>query len=67
MTLFVSSCTCNAYQHQCFCFATQGKGIDCFATHPGIADTRLYPKLDTGKPEGKGIELFEKVPWAFKG
>ena len=39
----------------------QGKGIDCMATHPGIADTRLYPKLDTSKPEAKAVSLFEKV------
>lgn len=31
------------------------------ATHPGIADTRLYPKLDTSKPEAKAVSLFEKV------
>lgn len=39
----------------------QGKGIDCMATHPGIADTRLYPKLDTSKPEAKAVSLFEKI------
>jgi len=31
------------------------------ATHPGIADTRLYPKLDTSKPEAKAVSLFEKL------
>ena len=40
----------------------QGRGIDCLATHPGIADTRLYPKLDTeNKIEAKGVDLFEKA------
>ena len=40
----------------------QGKGIDCFATHPGIAATPLYPKLDTqNKPEAKAFDIFESV------
>lgn len=38
----------------------QGKGIDCLATHPGIADTPLYPKLDS-KPEAKAFNAFESV------
>jgi len=39
----------------------QGKGIDCFATHPGIAATPLYPKLDKEKPEAKAFDIFESV------
>ncbi|KAA6424661.1 MAG: hypothetical protein FRX49_05328 [Trebouxia sp. A1-2] len=39
----------------------QGKGIDCLATHPGLADTPLYPKLDKSKPEAAAVNLFEKV------
>jgi len=39
----------------------QGKGIDCLATHPGLAATPLYPKLDKSKPEAVAINLFEKV------
>ena len=39
----------------------QGKGIDCFATHPGLAATPLYPKLDKSKPEAVAVNLFEKV------
>lgn len=40
----------------------QGKGIDCLATHPGVADTRLYAKLDTaGKLEAKGLNAFKQV------
>lgn len=39
----------------------QGKGIDCLATHPGLADTPLYPKLDKSKPEAVAVNLFEKV------
>lgn len=43
-------------------FGMQGKGIDCLATHPGIADTRLYSKLDTaGKLEAKGLNAFKTV------
>ena len=38
----------------------QGKGIDCLATHPGIADTCLYPKLDS-KIEAKVFNAFETV------
>lgn len=44
-----------------FFSGVQGKGIDCFATHPGIADTRLYPKLDFSKPEAKAFNAFESV------
>ena len=43
------------------CFGVQGKGIDCFATHPGIAATRLYPKLDFSKPEAVAFNAFESV------
>ena len=40
----------------------QGKRIDCLATHPGIADTRLYSKLDTaGKLEAKGLNAYKTV------
>lgn len=39
----------------------QGKGIDCLATHPGLAATPLYPKLDKSKPEAVAVNLFEKV------
>ncbi|KAL3155087.1 hypothetical protein ABBQ38_011150 [Trebouxia sp. C0009 RCD-2024] len=39
----------------------EGKGIDCFATHPGIADTRLYPKLDFSKPEAVAFNAFESI------
>lgn len=40
----------------------QEKRIDCLATHPGIADTRLYSKLDTaGKLEAKGLNAYKKV------
>ena len=40
----------------------QDQQIDCLATHPGIADTRLYSKLDTdGKLEAKGLNAFKTV------
>ncbi len=46
--------------HDC-CAMLQGKGIDCLATHPGLAATPLYPKLDKSKPEAVAVNLFEKV------
>eukprot|EP00891_Asterochloris_glomerata_P003412 jgi/Astpho2/3412/fgenesh1_pg.00054_%23_66_t len=38
-----------------------GQGIDCFACHPGVADTELYSKTDKSKPEGVAFPVLDKV------